>query len=291
MRLGGNYWAWRGRWALGAALLGVGGCAAPRLSLDAHRLVPYRPDTEGIQIVAAVSVPAPVASAVTQTVAQASTAATSAEPASAAATSGTVAVSPVASTNRAVAEAAVSPMAATNQAVDSATGNPVGAAVAEEGSTLHRGSKVLISLRGIPDHEEFSDQIDDRGDVTFTHLGRIKIAGLTTSEAEDLVEQAYIERKIYNQINVIITAEESEYFVQGEVRRPGKYSFTRKVTLLQTISEAGGFTPFANKRKIKVMRDQTKEFAIYDAKAIAGGDDVDPTIRPGDVIDVPRGWL
>ncbi len=174
---------------------------------------------------------------------------------------------------------------------DAAGTNLVVAAVPDEaGRLLHRGSKVLIRLRGIPEAEEFTDQIDDAGEVTFTHIGSVKIAGLSTADAERLVEQMYVDRQVYRQINVIITAEEEDYFVLGEVRKPGKYSFTRKMTLMQAVSEAGGFTPFAQRRKIKVMKERTKEFTLYDAGAIADGKDVDPLIEPGDVIDVPRRW-
>ena len=263
-------------WAARLLLAGTAGCASTRPGLDAHRLVPYRPDMTGIQIAAVVPVAAPAAA--TQAVVVASVPAT---------TQAVVVASgvPAASNTVAVGTSGTPSVPAASNAVPAAPTAPV-----EVGRPLHRGIKVLIRLRGIPEPEEFTDQIDDLGEVTFTHIGPIKIMGLTTAEAEHLVEQTYIDRKIYRQINVIITTEEEEYFVQGEVRRPGKYTFTRKVTLLQTISEAGGFTPFANRKKIKVMKDQTKEFAIYDAKAIADGGEMDPLIEPGDVIDVPRGW-
>ena len=155
--------------------------------------------------------------------------------------------------------------------------------------SLKSGTRVIIHLRGIPKPEEINDVIDGWGEVTLPYIGEIKLIDKTVSEAERLIERSYIEGGIYKQINVIVVAEDEVYFVQGEVAKQGKYSLSGAVTLLQAISEAGGYTPFANRAKIKVMRGD--QMLMYNAKDIARGKIPDPPIFADDIIEVLRRWM
>jgi hypothetical protein len=154
--------------------------------------------------------------------------------------------------------------------------------------SLASGDRVVIYLRGIPQPEEIKDIIDGFGEITLPYIGEMKLVGRTTSESERLIETTYIERGIYNQINVIVVAEDEAYFVQGEVARQGKFPLSGAVTLLQAITEAGGYTPFANRKKIKVIRGS--DVAFYNAKDIAAGRDPDPAIESDDIVEVLRKW-
>ncbi len=144
----------------------------------------------------------------------------------------------------------------------------------------------MIYLRGIPQPEEIKDIIDGFGEITLPYLGEMELSGKTTSEAERMIETLYVDGGIYRQINVIVVAEDEMYFVQGEVAKQGKIPLSGPVTLLQAVSEAGGYTPFANRKKIKVIRGS--EVLFYNAKEIAAGKEPDPTIRPNDIIEVLR---
>lgn len=42
--------------------------------------------------------------------------------------------------------------------------------------------------------------------------------------------------------------------VSGEVQKPGKISFERPATVLETIMEAGGFTAYADPKKVSLIR-------------------------------------
>ncbi len=245
---------WRRAAAGLLGLLVAAGCATDRLTVTDYRMAPYRP---AIDHAPGVTAPAPAPEAIETVAAMESDA----------------------------PDAAVDP-------VDPAAADPeAGPAATLTGARVLRpGSRIEIRLRGIPEPESFTDQVDDRGEITLPHLGSVRVAGMATSQAERLIERTYVERHIFRSINVIITTEEEEYFVQGEVRRPGKYMVTRNLTLMQAISEAGGFTPFADRRRIRVMRE-TGESTVYNARDISDGSTDDPPISPKDVIDVPRSWL
>jgi len=169
----------------------------------------------------------------------------------------------------------------------SAGATPPPAAAANGSSRiLKHGDKVSVSLMAIPDPAEIAEVVDEDGAITLPHLGTMQIAGLTTSEAEKLVERAYIEGRYYRRINVIVVADLNVYFVRGEVKAPGRYDLEGDVTLMMAINTAHGFTDFANWRKISIIRgDRTIQ---CNAERIEAHKDEDPLIEPRDKIVVKR---
>jgi len=152
--------------------------------------------------------------------------------------------------------------------------------------SLNAGDGIRIYLRGIPDPDVIEDEIDAGGMVTLPHIGRILLVGMTPSQAERVVEKTYVERKIYNRINVTIVAPGFKFYVSGEVNNRGGYPLSSKTTLQQAITTAGGYTEYANRRKVAVHRGTDK--TEYNAERIENGEIPDPLIEPGDIIKVER---
>lgn len=153
---------------------------------------------------------------------------------------------------------------------------------------IERGDELTIFLTGIPQPQELVYVVDDRGRVNLPFIGSVSVDGKSTAETETLIERAYIRGGYYKKINIIVVPQKEEYFVQGEVRRQDKYFLSGDLTLLQAISEAGGYTPYANRKKIKVIRDGNGVF--YNGKEIEEGEQEDPIIKAGDIIVVWRRW-
>jgi len=155
--------------------------------------------------------------------------------------------------------------------------------------SLNRGDTIIVELRGIPIPEKIQGEVDDSG-FNLPLIGRVRIDGKTTFQAEKLIEKAYIDGGYYTKINVIISKQADEYFVTGEVNKQDKYFMIGDRTLLQAITAAGGYTDFAKKNRVKVMRGRGKDKQIlfFDCEKIELGKDKDPLIKPGDIIEVPR---
>jgi len=170
-----------------------------------------------------------------------------------------------------------------------AVASPAAAANVAEVRRLRIGDKVAISLLGVPTPYNGNDQIDENGCVNLPLIGNQKLSGLTTAEAELAVENSYIDKQIFKQINVVIVAESEEFYVRGEVRLPGKYPLTPGMTLLRAVVAAGGYTEFANPRKITVKRGDKVD--TYDTKRIESLQDQDPVIDPDDIIVVDRRYI
>lgn len=169
----------------------------------------------------------------------------------------------------------------------SSDGTPVG--FRESGSRiLRRGDKINVSLRDIPRSEDLREVVDERGTVSLPLISQVKVEGLSTPEAEELIEKKYIEGEFYKKITVILVAEEDEYFIRDEVKKEGKYPLSRDLTLMQAITSAGGYTDFADPTGVKIVRG--RDVLKFNLKKIEKRETEDPLIKPGDTIIVPRGW-
>ena len=162
------------------------------------------------------------------------------------------------------------------------------APLAGSGRVLQRGTRVVISLLSIPDPMEIQDKIDDQGRVSLPFIGQLRIVGMSTSAAEALIEKTYIDEEFFVKINATVVPEEQVFYIRGQVNRKGKFPMSRDVTLLQAISEAGGFTPFARESKIQITRHTTGDIEFHDAKRISKGQAPNPLIQPNDNINVHR---
>lgn len=134
------------------------------------------------------------------------------------------------------------------------------------------------------------------GMVSLPLIGDLRAAGLTPSQ----LRSSIIDRlKEYQETVVasVIVQEVKSYrlFILGEVINPGTYLMMRKTTVLQAIALAGGFSQFASKNKIIVVREKPDRNAKPEKLHIRFDDiissdeasDMNLTLRPGDTIFVP----
>ncbi|MBI3597379.1 MAG: SLBB domain-containing protein, partial [Nitrospirae bacterium] len=115
-----------------------------------------------------------------------------------------------------------------------------------------------------------------------------------TEELKTVVTRRMKEYIATPDVSVLISNINSYYFyILGEVVKPGKYPLQEKMTVLQAVSIAGGFTQFAYKNGIALFRidpatfTQTKIRIRYDD--IVSSDDTKKNllIQSGDTILVP----
>lgn len=138
------------------------------------------------------------------------------------------------------------------------------------------------------------------GTITLPLIGDVPAAGLTANVLAKRISERLTEY-ISSPVVTVQVKEVNSYFIYvlGEVVRPGKYPLKSYANVMQGISLAGGFAPFASKNKIKVLRnvsigseghEQRRQIEIpvhYDnilnGTAIPGNF----FLRSGDVIVVP----
>jgi polysaccharide export outer membrane protein len=80
-------------------------------------------------------------------------------------------------------------------------------------------------------------------------------------------------------------------YILGQVTRGGAYPLVPDMTVMQALSVAGGFTPYANVKKIHVIRTEngTDKILPLNYKEVSSGRKTEQNIhlKPGDTIVVP----
>lgn len=134
------------------------------------------------------------------------------------------------------------------------------------------------------------------GMISMPLIGDMKAAGLTPAQLRDRVTERL---KEYQEtvVTSIIVQEVNSYriFVLGEVLNPGTYTMMRKTSVLQAIALAGGFSQYAAKNRIILVRENLDRNAKPEKMSIRFDDIVDEDehkdrniiLKPGDTIFVP----
>jgi polysaccharide export outer membrane protein len=146
-------------------------------------------------------------------------------------------------------------------------------------------------------HEEASTDavIAPDGKISLPLIGEVSAAGLTVDELKNELNKRY--REFINEPHVTVTVREInslKIYVIGEVGRPGELKLNSTTDVLQAISLAGGFTMYANKTNIKIIRKEgDKKIKInFNYNEVVKGKNLAQNIplKPGDVIVVSESW-
>ena len=132
--------------------------------------------------------------------------------------------------------------------------------------TLDTGDFVKVTVYG--DAELTREiRIAENGILTFPLIGEVKVAGLSTVEAEKkIAEQLQRGGFIASpQVSVVVIQFLSKTVsVLGGVLKPGRYPVNRPSDVKDLIAEAGGITPDGSEIVTVVRGDKRSEFDLHD---------------------------
>jgi polysaccharide biosynthesis/export protein len=138
--------------------------------------------------------------------------------------------------------------------------------------------------------EEILVRLD--GKLTFPLLNDIQAAGLTPLELKRVIEaglKAYVSNPVVT-VN-IKEALSKQFYILGEVLNTGEYPLVKPLTVLQAFALAGGFTEWASKKEIILLRHEDGKDKIFriNYKSIVKGKDLRQNIKlkADDTIIVP----
>jgi protein involved in polysaccharide export with SLBB domain len=154
---------------------------------------------------------------------------------------------------------------------------------------LKANDVVQVMLRGIPQAEQIEDQIDTDGDITLPLINEVHAAGLTATELERLIRQRYIDAKIYQNVTVNVVIPARFYYMQGEIRSPGRYQLMQATRLSQAIAGAGGYTEFAAKSAV-VRRNGAIFREIGNTRRLDRYPEDDILLEPDDIVIIDRSF-
>ena len=148
---------------------------------------------------------------------------------------------------------------------------------------LGPGDQVAISVFGEPDLSvEFT--LSDSGALNYPFLGEIRVAGLTMPELEKRIADGLRGDYLIKPDVTVSMKQYRQFYLNGEVNRPGGYPYQPGLTLEKALALAGGLSPRAARNKILVKR-------ASDSSSVAVSIRMSDPVRAGDVITVPQSFF
>jgi polysaccharide biosynthesis/export protein len=130
------------------------------------------------------------------------------------------------------------------------------------------------------------------GKISFPFLDDLQAAGLTPIELKQKIEDGLKKYVEFPYVTVQVKKPDSKrIYILGEVLKTGEYPLEKRLTVLQAFALAGGFTEWASKKEIILLRYEDGKEKIYrvDYRKIIDGKDLSNNLvlRPHDTIIVP----
>ena len=173
------------------------------------------------------------------------------------------------------------------------TGVKVFGEVTADSETYVIGPEDVLSIT-VWREEALSRQVPVRSDgkISLPLVDEIHAAGLTPLQLKEKLTLRLKEFIENPNVSVIVTAANSQkVYVSGEVRTPGVYPLRGETTLLQVIPMAGGFTEWADQKKVLIIRKESEKDKriVVNYKKIVSGEDMsyNVVLKPGDTVIVP----
>jgi protein involved in polysaccharide export with SLBB domain len=153
-------------------------------------------------------------------------------------------------------------------------------------SSYRLGSGDLITIRvlGEEDLKREKVRLSDAGTVSFPILGEIRVKGMTVGGLEEYITRGLKGRYLLDPQVTVAIDEYRNFFVNGEVEKPGGYPFSPGLTVRKAISIAGGFKERAARDKMSIIRDD-------DPSQTQKRVDLNAPVLPGDILTVEASFF
>lgn len=130
------------------------------------------------------------------------------------------------------------------------------------------------------------------GKISLPLLNDLHAAGLTPMELREQLMRRLADYMPHPEVSVIVTEVRSfRVTVIGQVPKPDRYEFKSAATIMDALALAGGFTEFASRSRVVVIRSNGGKTARipFDYDKVRDGDPGQPNLqlRPGDIVLVP----
>ena len=146
------------------------------------------------------------------------------------------------------------------------------------------GDVISVQVIGEDELKREKIRLSDAGTLSFPYLGEIRVRGMTVGALEEFITKGLKGRYLLNPQVTVTIHEYRNFFVNGQVDKPGGYAFVPGLTVRKAISMAGGFKERASKEKINVIRED-------DVKGLPQRVALEAPVLPGDIITVEESFF
>jgi polysaccharide export outer membrane protein len=128
------------------------------------------------------------------------------------------------------------------------------------------------------------------GKISLPLLNEVQAAGLTPPQLREALMAKLVDYMPAPEVSVIVREVHSfKVSVMGEVRKAGRYDLNSRATVMDALAQAGGFTEFANRSRVVIMRNEganVKRIPFNYNRAVSQETE-NIFLQPGDIVVVP----
>jgi polysaccharide biosynthesis/export protein VpsN len=148
---------------------------------------------------------------------------------------------------------------------------------------LGADDEISVNVFNEPDLSLAKTRIAANGTISMPLIGQVMVKGLTIDEVEIKITKLYLGDYLKKPDVSVSIVEYRQFYVNGEVNKPGGYSYRDGMTIQRAVSLAGGFTERASRTKIRLMRENNTQNVT--------SVDLNTPVLPGDVITVEESFF
>jgi protein involved in polysaccharide export with SLBB domain len=138
-----------------------------------------------------------------------------------------------------------------------------------------------------------TQRIRPDGTIDLQIIGKVKAEGKSIAALQEELNRRYASE--LKRPSVTVTAKDlrnNKVYVGGEVNKPGQVEVPGRLTVLEAIGQAGGFsTTSANVSQVVIIRNRNgkQNGTVVDLKQTLSGEETQPFyLQPGDTVYVPQ---
>jgi len=152
---------------------------------------------------------------------------------------------------------------------------------------------LAVNVWGEPDLSGTNLPVRPDGMISLPLLGDVLAAGLTPAGLAQVLTVRYAMHVRTPTVIVVVTQVNSfKVYLLGNVGKQGELKLGRETRLLQVLALGGGFTDFANTKRILIIREEDdgsqRRMEINYEKIVSGENmKMNLNLKPGDTIVVP----
>jgi polysaccharide export outer membrane protein len=186
------------------------------------------------------------------------------------------------------------PAAATSETVAISAKAPVVNRGVPDEYQIGGGDILSINVWGEPSATVQSVVVRPDGKISMPLVKEVSVAGLTPTQLEKVITDQLADKIKAADVTVVVNQVNSKkiFLVGGGVKREGPLPYSYRMTVMQALSEAGGLSDYAKRKKIYVLRNEAgRQFKLpFDYDSVLNGERMELNIPlvPGDIIVVPN---
>jgi protein involved in polysaccharide export with SLBB domain len=147
---------------------------------------------------------------------------------------------------------------------------------------LGSGDLIQIQVYGEADLS-LEARITDSGTLSYPFLGQIQVAGRTLGQLQNFIVKGLKGEYLVDPKVSVTIIDYRQFYVNGEVKKPGGFAFKPGLTVRKAISLAGGMTERGSSSKISVISEKAPD----QQKPV----DMNTPVHPGDILTIEQSFF